>query len=107
MPLIGAAYYLRIVATTFFGERDESTQPIAKGPRADWATPAVVLCAVIVVALGCVPGYFIGRFSEVEPLVEQVQQGAASRQNAATVDSTCGEVGHIRGVMFIRPGWST
>ena len=80
---IGAAYYLRVIATMFF-------RPAIRPPSAEggWSAAAVMLtCTVLLLALGLAPGPMldVARDSELSfraPIMELAQPAAARNQGA-------------------------
>ncbi|MFT7671121.1 MAG: NADH-quinone oxidoreductase subunit N [Planctomycetota bacterium] len=60
LSVVALGYYLRIILTMWMQpEIEGSVSPRAYRPSASFAT---VLCAVMVLALGLAPGWFLGRF---------------------------------------------
>lgn len=80
---IAAAYYLRIVAVMFF--QTPAQPPAAAGGPSAWL--ATVLCGLLVVGVGALPGRWIEAATRSEsvlrPGTQTVQQPAATKQLAA------------------------
>jgi NADH-quinone oxidoreductase subunit N len=68
---IAAAYYLRIIATMYF--QPSVTTPSATGGRGAWAS--ALICAVLVIAAGIMPGRAIGVAARAENQIRSGQPG--------------------------------
>jgi NADH-quinone oxidoreductase subunit N len=83
---IAAAYYLRIIAAMYFQTAGQHP-PAAHGGRGAWM--AAVLCAVLVIAAGVMPGRALGVAVRAE---EQIRGGvspvAATKRDGETVSMT-------------------
>jgi len=81
---IAAAYYLRIVAVMYF--QSEAQPAAAAGGRTAWL--ATVLCALLVVGVGALPGRLmqaaVNSESVLRPGIQTVQQRPPAPQIAAT-----------------------
>lgn len=82
---IGAAYYLRVIATMFF--RTAIAPPAAEG---GWSSASVMLtCTILLVALGLWPGPMLDLARDAErafqtPIVELVDRAATTQTALAT-----------------------
>ncbi|MEM8679596.1 MAG: NADH-quinone oxidoreductase subunit N [Planctomycetota bacterium] len=78
---IGAAYYLRVVANTFFGEPQEA--PTSSASTSGAAALVAVVAGALVVVLGCAPSYFIDRVSQAKGTVVADNDGPDTLLTAA------------------------
>jgi len=77
---IGAAYYLRIIAAMFF--QTATTTPAATGGRGAWA--AAVICGVLVMGVGLMPGRTLGVAARAEKQIRSGETAAVAAKAQQT-----------------------
>lgn len=71
---IGAAYYLRIIAVMFF--QPSTSAPAATGGKGAWV--AAVICGVLVVGVGLLPGRTLGIAARAEKQIRGIEEAAVT-----------------------------
>lgn len=61
LSVVGMAYYLRVIVAMYMEPENKTATPATAHPAALPMALATAVCAVFVLAMGCLPGYFLDR----------------------------------------------